>query len=134
VPRPEPSALCRARLAYRGWHRAARAAPQPDHIHLVVRVWPSDGAAEVGKQYQSVTAVARRQEFPVVLKLPARWTSSSCFRRHGSDARPETMRRALEAHAGGSLEAVRKADQEERQPTPRQARQLARVSWRGGER
>src|SRR5438094_774603 len=36
---------------------------QPDHIHLFVRVWPSDSASDVIKEVKGVTAFRLRREF-----------------------------------------------------------------------
>lgn len=44
---------------------------QPDHIHLFVRVWPSDIAAEVVKECKDATPSYLRKEFPHLLKLPS---------------------------------------------------------------
>lgn len=50
---------------------------QPDHVHLFVRVWPSDSAAFVVKEIKGVTSRRLRQEFsPVFSKLPSVWTRS----------------------------------------------------------
>ena len=39
---------------------------QPDHIHLFVRVWPVDAAAEVVKQCKGLTAHHLRQKYAVL--------------------------------------------------------------------
>jgi putative transposase len=50
---------------------------QPDHIHLFVRVWPSDSASLVVKEIKGVTARYLREEFHTILsKLPSLWTGS----------------------------------------------------------
>lgn len=50
---------------------------QPDHIHLFVRVWPSDSASLVVKELKGITARYLREEFHVILsKLPSMWTRS----------------------------------------------------------
>jgi putative transposase len=52
-------------------------AVQPDHVHLCVRCWPTDAAAEVVKECKGLTARRLRQEFPQILKkLPSLWTRS----------------------------------------------------------
>jgi putative transposase len=52
-------------------------AVQPDHIHLFVRVWPSDSAADVVKELKGITSFHLRQEFqPILSKLPSLWTRS----------------------------------------------------------
>ena len=49
---------------------------QPDHIHLVVRAWPSVSAAEIGKECKGYSAFVLRKEFPELHKLPSLWTRS----------------------------------------------------------
>ena len=50
---------------------------QPDHVHLCVRVWPTDSAADVEKDCKGLTAHELRQKYPDVLKkLPSLWTRS----------------------------------------------------------
>jgi putative transposase len=50
---------------------------QPDHIHLFVRVWPSDSASEVVKELKGITSFHLRKEFqPILSKLPSTWTRS----------------------------------------------------------
>jgi putative transposase len=50
---------------------------QPDHIHLFVRAWPSDSAAEVIKELKGYTSFFLRKEFdPILKKLPSLWTRS----------------------------------------------------------
>lgn len=60
----------------KGWHILSLAI-QPDHIHLFVRVWPSDSAATVVKEIKGRTAFVLRREFQSTLsKLPSMWTRS----------------------------------------------------------
>jgi putative transposase len=49
---------------------------QPDHLHLFVRVWPTDSAADVVKECKGVTSHVLRREFPALLRLPSMWTRS----------------------------------------------------------
>jgi putative transposase len=67
--------LIEGKCAERGWIILALAI-QPDHIHLFVRVWPSDSAAEAVKECKGVTSFALRKEFPQLRKLPSMWTRS----------------------------------------------------------
>ena len=57
----------------KGWE-ILELAIQPDHIHLFVRVWPSDAPADVIKEIKGVTSHNLRKEFPQLLKLPSMWT------------------------------------------------------------
>jgi putative transposase len=65
----------RANELKKGWDILA-VAMQPDHIHVFVRVWPSDSAAAVVKACEGITAFHLRREFPPLLKLPSLWTRS----------------------------------------------------------
>src|SRR6266571_4280032 len=60
----------------KGW-TVLQLAIQPDHVHLFVRVWPIDSAADVVKELKGSTSFTLRKEFPVPLsKLPSLWTRS----------------------------------------------------------
>lgn len=50
---------------------------QPDHVHLFIRVWPSDSASDVVKQIKGLSSRRLGQEFGSVFgKLPSVWTRS----------------------------------------------------------
>ena len=50
---------------------------QPDHIHIFLRAWPSDSAAEIVKELKGSTSFHLRKEFkPILSKLPSTWTRS----------------------------------------------------------
>jgi len=50
---------------------------KPDHLHLFVRVWPSDSASDVVKELKGITSFHLRQEFkPLLSTLPSLWTRS----------------------------------------------------------
>ena len=56
----------------KGW-AMLELAIQPDHIHVFVRVWPTDSVADVVKELKGITSFTLRKEFPVPLsKLPSR--------------------------------------------------------------
>lgn len=68
--------LIRQKCADKGW-QVLELAIQPDHVHLFVRVWPSDLAADEFKECKKVTAHELRAKYPAVLtKLPSLWTRS----------------------------------------------------------
>jgi len=73
------AARCRALITgkceERNWEILALAI-QPDHLHLLVRVSPSESAAEVVKECERITSLHLRREFPHLLKLPSMWTRS----------------------------------------------------------
>jgi putative transposase len=73
---------------------------QPNHIHVFVRVWPSDSAAEVVKELKGVTSFRLRREFrEVVSKLPSLWTRSY-FASTAGNVSKETIARYIEAQKG----------------------------------
>ncbi len=68
--------LLLAKCKEKGWVVLSLAI-QPDHIHIFVRVWPSDSASEVVRELKGATSFFLRREFePVLSKLPALWTRS----------------------------------------------------------
>jgi putative transposase len=67
--------LIEQKCAERGW-QIIELAIQPDHIHLFVRVWPTDAASEVIKQCKGVTSRVLRQQYPQLRRLPSLWTRS----------------------------------------------------------
>ena len=68
--------LIEQQCAEHGWE-VIELAVNPDHVHLFVRVWPSDSAAEVVKDCKGLTSHELRQKYPAVLKkLPSLWTRS----------------------------------------------------------
>jgi putative transposase len=68
-------ALIEAKCAEKGW-QILTLAIQPDHVHLFVRGWPIDSAADIVKDCKGVTSRVLRQEFPHLRKLPSMWTRS----------------------------------------------------------
>src|SRR4051794_1445932 len=68
-------ALIEAKCAEKGW-QILTLAIQPDHVHLFVRAWPADSAADIVKECKGVTSRVLRQEFRHLLKLPSMWTRS----------------------------------------------------------
>jgi putative transposase len=71
---------------------------QPDHIHLVVRVWPSVSAAEVVKECKGRSAYTLRNEFPELRKLPSLWTRSY-FASTAGNVSSETIQRYIAAQS-----------------------------------
>ena len=73
---------------------------QPDHIHLFVRVWPSDSAAEVVKELKGYTSFFLRKEFQSVLsKLPSLWTRSY-FSSTAGAVSAQTIQEYIDAQKG----------------------------------
>jgi putative transposase len=96
------AARCRELIAgkcvEKGWEMLALAI-QPDHIHLFVRVWPSDSAAEVVKECKGITSFHLRKEFPHLLKLPSTWTRSY-FASTAGNVSPEIIQRYIDVQTG----------------------------------
>lgn len=83
----------------KGWNILTLAI-QPDHIHLFVRVWPSDSAAEVVKELKGITSFFLRKEFTSILKkLPSTWTRSY-FASTAGAVSAETIQRSIDAQKG----------------------------------
>jgi putative transposase len=89
--------LIRQTCDEKGW-TILELAVQPDHVHLVVRVWPSVSAAEVVKECKGVSAFMLRTEFPELLKLPSLWTRSYCASTAGNVS-SETVQRYIAAQS-----------------------------------
>jgi putative transposase len=72
---------------------------QPDHIHLFVRVWPTDSAADVVKECKGVTSFFLRREFPLLQRLPSMWTRSFFASTAGTVSK-QTLQRYIDAQKG----------------------------------
>lgn len=82
----------------KGWE-ILELAIQPDHIHLFVRVWPSDSPAHVIKEIKGITSHHLRKEFPHLLKLPSMWTRSY-FSATAGNVSSEAIKKYIEAQKG----------------------------------
>jgi putative transposase len=91
-------ALITAKCAEKGWE-LIELAIQPDHIHMVVRVWPSDSAANVVKECKAVTSHQLRAKYPLLRRLPSLWTRSYFAATIGT-ASSEAVKRYIEAQKG----------------------------------
>ena len=49
---------------------------QPDHIHLFVRIFPTNSPADVVKECKGITSYHLRRNHPDLKKLPSLWTRS----------------------------------------------------------
>jgi REP-associated tyrosine transposase len=90
--------LISEKCAEKGWEMLALAIP-PDHLHLVVRAWPSDSAADVVKACKGLTSFHLRKEFPHLLKLPSLWTRSY-FASTAGNVSQQTIQRYIAAQTG----------------------------------
>jgi putative transposase len=82
----------------KGW-KILELAIQPDHVHLFVRVWPGDSAAEVIKECKGVTSCSLRKKHKHLLKLPSLWTRSY-FASTAGNVSADTIKRYSEAQKG----------------------------------
>lgn len=83
----------------KGW-TILELAIQPDHLHLFVRAWPTDSAAEMVKELKGITSLTLRKEFASILKkLPSLWTRSY-FASTAGTVSAETIARYIEAQKG----------------------------------
>jgi putative transposase len=90
--------LIEAKCLERGWH-VENLAIQPDHVHLFVRVWPQNSAADVLKEIKGVTAHELRKKHPQLRRLPSMWTRSY-FASTAGNVSQDTIRRYIEAQKG----------------------------------
>lgn len=73
---------------------------QPDRLHLFVRAWPTDSAADIVKELKDITSFTLRKEFASILKkLPSLWTRSYFVSTAGAVS-AETIKRYIEAQKG----------------------------------
>lgn len=73
---------------------------QLDHVHLFVRVWPSDSAAWVVKEIKGLSSRRLGQEFSSVFsKLPSVWTRSY-FASTAGNVSQEVIQRYIDAQKG----------------------------------
>jgi putative transposase len=87
------------KCAEKGW-AILELAIQPDHVHLFVRAWPTDSAADIVKELKGITSFTLRKEFANVLtKLPSLWTRSYFVSTAGTVS-AETIARYIEAQKG----------------------------------
>ena len=90
--------IIREKALLKGWD-VLDLAIQPDHIHLFIRAFPSDSAADVVKEMKGVTANQLRQKHPSLLKMPSMWTRSY-FAATAGNVSKEAIQRYIEAQKG----------------------------------
>ena len=91
-------ALIEQKCAEKGWE-ILELAIQPDHIHLFVRVWPTDSAADVVKECKGLTAHHLRKKYVVLRRLPSLWTRSY-FASTAGNVSQEIIQRYITAQKG----------------------------------
>lgn len=81
-----------------GWE-VLEMAIQPDHVHLFLRAWPTDSAADIVRTCKGATSRILRQKYPHLLKkLPSLWTRCY-FASTAGDVSSETIKRYIEAQS-----------------------------------
>jgi putative transposase len=91
--------MIRAKCEEKNWEVVSLAV-QADHVHLFVRVFPTDAAATVVKEVKGFTARELRLKFPVLKqRFPSLWTRSY-FAATAGNVSSETIRRYIEAQKG----------------------------------
>ena len=90
--------LIEQKCATKGW-QVLELAIQPDHVHLFVRVWPTDSASEVVKECKGITANVLRKKHRQLLKIPSLWTRSY-FASTAGNVSSEIIQRYIEAQKG----------------------------------
>lgn len=91
--------IIEAKCEEKGW-TILELAIRPDHLHLFVRVWPTDSGAAIVKELKGITSFTLRKEFASALKkLPSLWTRSYFVSTAGAVS-AETTARSIEAQKG----------------------------------
>jgi putative transposase len=67
--------LIEAKCQQRGW-QILQLAIQPDHVHLFLRVFPANAAADVVGEIKQFTAHELRATYSELKTMPAMWTRS----------------------------------------------------------
>jgi putative transposase len=91
--------LIRAKCQEQGWTVVSLAVMQ-DHVHLFVRVFPTDAASDVVKAVKGYTSHELRILFPILKeRLPSLWTRSF-FCASAGNVSSATIRSYIEAQKG----------------------------------
>jgi putative transposase len=87
------------KCAQRGWE-ILQLAIQPDHVHLFVRVFPTNAAAAVVGEIKGFTSHELRRLYPaIVSKVPSLWTRSY-FASTAGNVSEAMIRAYIEAQTG----------------------------------
>jgi putative transposase len=89
--------LLRDKCDEQGWE-ILELAIQPDHVHLFVRAWPTNSAADIVKQCKGATSRILRKEFQWLKKMPSLWTRSY-FASTAGNVSQETIKKYIEAQS-----------------------------------
>jgi putative transposase len=91
-------ALIEQKCAEKDWE-ILELAIQPDHLHLFVRVWPTDSAVDVVKECKGLTAHHLRKKYAALRRLPSLWTRSY-FASTAGNVFQEIIQRSIAAQKG----------------------------------
>lgn len=81
----------------KGW-QVLNLSVQPDHVHLFVRVFPTNPASEIVKECKGITAYFLRKDHSELLKLPSLWTSSY-FASTAGNVSAETIQKYIDSQS-----------------------------------
>ena len=84
----------------RGWH-IVELAVSPDHVNLLVHVWPTTSAAEVVKQCKRATSRTLWKKYPDLRRIPSLWTRSYFAAAIGSSASDDVIERYVQLQTRG---------------------------------
>jgi putative transposase len=90
--------LIEAKCRERGW-TVLELAMQPDHVHLFIRGWPTDAAADIVKECKALTSHQLRKRYPQLRRLPSLWTRSY-FASTAANVSADTIQRYIDAQRG----------------------------------
>jgi len=81
-----------------GWE-IIELAIQPDHIHLFVRAFPTNSAADIVGKIKGRSSHDLREKYPQLLRLPSLWTGSY-FASTAGNISADTIKKYIEAQKG----------------------------------
>jgi len=81
-----------------GWD-IVKLAVEPDHVSLLVRVWPTTSPAEVVKECKGVTSRTLWNKYPDLKKIPSLWTRSYLAVTVGSSPSNDVIERYIHMQA-----------------------------------
>ncbi len=89
--------LVEAKCEEKGWE-ILELAIQPDHVHLFLRAWPSDAAADIVQECKGATSRELRKKHKHLQRLPSLWTRSY-FASTADNVSSETIQKYIAAQS-----------------------------------
>ena len=89
--------LIEAKCEEKGWE-ILELAIQPDHVHLFLRAWPSDAAADIVQECKGATSRELRKKHKHLQRLPSLWTRSY-FASTAGNVSSETIQKYIAAQS-----------------------------------